>query len=271
MWLDQQFRPQLRQAGLDGFDEVMGTHKGRCLRELRIRENWYLPAAEARQKYRGLYLKKHHIRTWTSRLRAWLGIGPGHTAARAEVQNCRCLTANGIEVMRVVAYGEKLHANGLLESFLLTEELHGYTELRHFLRQRFPPPPDHITARDRELDRLICQVAQLARRFHDAGYNHRDFYCCHVLVKEQPRGQFDVRVIDLQRMQRRRWFRLRWLVKDLAQLAWSLPRDRIRCTHKLAFMRHYLGVKKLRSSHKWLIRLVLLKQRLMEWKLGIEP
>ena len=70
-------------------------------------------------------------------------------------------------------------------------------------------------------------MAEIARRFHAAGYNHRDFYTCHFLVKEPAPGQFDVRLIDLQRVQRRRWFRRRWIVKDLAQLAYSAPRDRI--------------------------------------------
>ena len=78
-------------------------------------------------------------------------------------------------------------------------------------------------------------------------------------------------MIDLQRVQRRRRFRRRWLVKDLAQLAWSVPRDRIRCTHRMAFMRHYLGVRKLRAADKRLIRAVLMKQHLMQRRLGAEP
>jgi hypothetical protein len=78
-------------------------------------------------------------------------------------------------------------------------------------------------------------------------------------------------MIDLQRVQRRRRFRRRWLVKDLAQLAWSAPGDRIKCTQKVAFMRHYLGVGKLRPAHKRLIRRVLAKQRAMQRKLGVAP
>jgi heptose I phosphotransferase len=219
-----------------------------------------------------LYLKKHHVRTWLSRLRAWLGIGPGETPARVEAENVRCLTAEGIDVMRVVAFGEKLHADGLCESFLLTEELHGYTDLREFLLRRFPPgSPQRGTARARDLDRLIRGVADVARRFHNAGYNHRDFYCCHFLVKETSPGEFDIRLIDLQRVQHRRRFRRRWLVKDLAQLAWSAPRDRVSCRQRVAFMRHYLGVRKLGPVEKRLIRSVLLKRRFMQWRLGGEP
>ena len=46
-------------------------------------------------------------------------------------------------------------------------------------------------------------------------------------------------------------------MKDLAQLAYSAPRDRITCTHKMAFIKHYLGVRKLRPCDKRLIRKVL--------------
>lgn len=81
-------------------------------------------------------------------------------------------------------------------------------------------------------------------------------------------GQREIRLIDLQRVQRRRWFRRRWLVKDLAQLAWSAPGCCIKRTHKMAFIREYLGVEKLRPADKRLIRAVLFKQRLMERRLG---
>jgi heptose I phosphotransferase len=260
MWVGRGFQSRLREAGLAAFEDVMESASGHCLRELKVRENWFLPASEAAHNARGMYLKKHRKRTWLSRLRAWLGIGPGETPARLEVKNVEWLSAQGILVMRVVAYGEKLHADGLLESFLLTEELQGYENLEEFLLRRFARV-------DRDLMRLIRDVAEVARRFHKAGYNHRDFYSCHFFVKETGPGEFDIRMIDLQRVQRRRWFRLRWVVKDLAQLAFSAPRDIIGCKHRLAFMHHYLGVRKLGAADRRLLRLVMLKQRLMHWRL----
>ena len=113
------------------------------------------------------------------------------------------------------------------------------------------------------LRRLIVQVADIARRFHAAGFNHRDFYCCHFLVKETSPGRFDVRLIDLQRVQRRRWFRRRWIVKDLAQLASMSPDDRVGCREKILFLRTYLGVRKLRPQDKRLVRDVLRKLSLI--------
>ena len=87
-------------------------------------------------------------------------------------------------------------------------------------------------------------------------------------MREPVAGEFDIRLIDLQRVQHRRRFRRRWLVKDLAQLAWSLPADCVGCTHRLAFLRHYLGVPRLRPCDKRLIREVFAKQQRMQRRLG---
>jgi len=282
MWLDGRFRSELEAAGLVSFDAVMGTSQGQCLRVLEDRENWRLELRGVHGPARGVYLKRHHVRSWRSRLRAKLGAGPGQTAGRVEARNIRQLTAHRIGCMELVAYGEHLRPDGRLESFVLTQELAGYQPLDDFLRERFPPahsvghrnaPPiggsRRTLPRDCDLDRLIRKVAAVVREFHHAGYNHRDLYCCHFLVREPDEGTFQVKLIDLQRVEHRRRLRRRWLVKDLAQLAYSAPRSRIRCTHRLAFMRHYLGVARLRPGDKRLVRAVLAKQQRMERKEGL--
>ena len=70
---------------------------------------------------------------------------------------------------------------------------------------------------------------------------------------------------------RGRFWRRRWIVKDLAQLAYSAPRERVSCSRRLAFFKAYLGVRKLRARDKRLLRSVLRKQWLMEFKLGPHP
>ncbi|HLA84494.1 MAG TPA: lipopolysaccharide kinase InaA family protein [Thermoguttaceae bacterium] len=278
MWLDGELREPLTRAGLDRFGAVMGTADGHCMRALADRENWRLvlhSSHASSDSDRGVYLKKHHVRTVATRLRARLGLGPGETAAWTEARNIGRLAGDGIDTMRLVAYGQQLHPDGLLESFVLTEELTGYEQLDHFLARRFPLRELHHTQSrgqaDADLGELIGRVADVARRFHAAGYNHRDLYCCHFFIREPQPGRFDVRLIDLQRVQHRRRLRRRWIVKDLGQLAYSAPRDRVKCTHKMAFLRAYLGVNKLRPRDKRLVREVLAKQQLMEQKRGIVP
>jgi heptose I phosphotransferase len=209
-----------------------------------------------------MYLKKHRVRTWWTWLRARLGLRPQPGAGRIEAENVRALAALGIPAMRVVACGEKLYEDGWFESFLLTEELAGYVELEGFLRRRFPVSGTRRVP-NADLSRLLRQVADITRRLHAAGYNHRDLNCYHFLVKELKPGEFDVRLIDLQRTQRRRWRRRRWIVKDLSQLAASAPAEPIGCREQIAFLRHYLGVRKLRPADKRLVRSILLKERWM--------
>ncbi|MBN2578648.1 MAG: hypothetical protein JXB10_06615 [Pirellulales bacterium] len=290
MWFDRRYRGPLGEAGLVAFEALMARSPGHCLRALPDREIWHFrvrlpeanqeaghscPAEETGKNacppdLTGIYLKRHHVRTWAGRWRARLGLQLPPTAGRVEAENVGALSAAGVAVMRLIAYGEKLHTDGFQESFILTEELEGFSELPRYIRRKFPAVGERPAARDRDLTVLISELAGIVRRFHGAGFNHRDLYGCHFFVKDLASGRREIRLIDLQRVQHRRWFRRRWIVKDLAQLAWSAPRERIKCTHQMAFIKRYLGVNKLRPADKRLIRAVLRKKRLMEWKLGIE-
>jgi hypothetical protein len=270
VWLDRRFSAPLQQAGLLGFEKIMSKTDGRCEKFLEDREVWHMRVRIPEDGSRGVYVKKHHMQTWGNRLRALFGLQPKPTPGRIEAANVAALTTEGIAVMRLIAYGEKLHANGLQESFVITEELENFTELHHYLRGRFDLPTEGPrTESDHDLRRLISEIAQIVRRFHAAGYNHRDLYCRHFFVKDTGPMRREIRLIDLQRVQHRRWLRRRWIVKDLAQLSWSTPRSRIKSTHKMAFIRAYFGVRKLLPAHKRLIRSILAKQRRMERKLGI--
>ncbi len=269
VWAAAEYHQALRDAGLARFDAIMRPDQGHCMRALKARENWQLRLNVGGRR-RIVFVKKHHVRGWRNRLRARLGLPSGPSAAREEAVNIRRLESAAVPCMELAAYGERLRHDGLLESFLMTPQLDGFAPLDDFLRDHFPATGDEGRAkRDEELGRLIAQVAALARQFHEAGFNHRDLYCCHFFVRPSGPGQFEIRLIDLQRVQQRRWRRRRWLVKDLAQLAYSAPRDRIKCTQKMWFIRQYFGVRKLGPEHKRWIREILAKQHSMERKLGL--
>jgi heptose I phosphotransferase len=266
MWLDGEFRRALGATGLTRFDNVMSFSGGRCEKAHKDREVRHFRIEGTAQSPRGLFLKRHRVRTWKSRLRAIFGLPPAPTPGCVEAANVGRLSVEGIAVMRLVAYGEKHHADGLQESFVITEELEEFAELPQYLRRNYSGK--RAQQNERKLLQLVREIAGIVRRFHGAGYNHRDMYCCHFFVKEPLPGSREIRLIDLQRVQRRRWFRRRWIVKDLAQLAWSAPSACIECKHKIAFLHEYFGVKKLLPVHRRMIRSVLFKQKMMELKLG---
>ncbi|MBI2824922.1 MAG: hypothetical protein HYX69_09580 [Planctomycetia bacterium] len=270
MWVDDAHRATLARAGLDGFSAMLRTTNGRLLRALSDRENWRLDLAGPNGAPQGAYLKKHHVRRFGYWLRAKLGLGAPDSPGRTEAENIGWLSRVGIPCLKLMAFGERLHEDGLLESFVLTEELAGYTQLDDFLRQRFAElnTPARTGCRAAGFDRLTTRVADVAGRFHRLGYNHRDLYCCHFFIRERAGGDFEVRLIDLQRVQHRLRRRRRWIVKDLAQLAYSAPRQCVSRARRLAFMKAYLGVSKLSPADKRLIRGVLRKVWWMEFKQG---
>jgi heptose I phosphotransferase len=275
IWIEPTERSTLAGAGLDTVAQVMATDAGRCLRALRDRENWRLDLPDGAGKSRGAFLKKHHVRGLGNWLRAKLGLRLPATAGRTEAENNDRLERAGIPAMRTMAFGERLLPSGLLESFVLTEELTGFTQLDHYLRKRFAElnTTQHISnpdnaRQDASFARLSLRVAAIAGRFHRAGFNHRDLYCCHFFIREEAAGDFEVRMIDLQRVQHRTRLRRRWIVKDLAQLHYSAPREWVSCSRQLAFFKQYLGVERLRPQDKRLLRSVLRKRWFMERKLG---
>jgi heptose I phosphotransferase len=268
MWVDQEYAADLERFGLASFDAVMHSASGRLLRTLPDRENWRLELNSA-GKRQVLFLKKHRIRSLSDRLRAWLGRRSAVSAGRTEAENVAALEQVGIESMRVVAYGEQV-TRGVAQSFFMTEELRGFVQLDHFVRQRFVPAAE-CTRPDAELSALAATVADVARRFHSAGFNHRDFYCCHLFIQESHGPRFTVRLIDLQRVERRRWLRRRWIVKDLAQLAYSAPRERITRSLRMAFIKRYLGVERLSAADKRFVRQIVRRQQAMQRRLGAHP
>ncbi|HVC96931.1 MAG TPA: lipopolysaccharide kinase InaA family protein [Pirellulales bacterium] len=277
LWIASEYAASLEQAGLARFEAIVSTTHGRLLRRLADRENRRFELHLAHRGTRGMYLKTHRTRSWRSWLRARLGVGPGTTPGGTEAEHIARLQRLGVATMPLVAWGQRLGPDGTTESFVLTEELAGFTQLDHFLRRRFPHVADRPTVdrrpapRDGDLRQLIRGVADVAARFHGLGFNHRDFYCCHFFIRETLRGRFDVHLIDLQRVEERRWFRRRWLVKDLGQLAYSAPCDRVSRSQRMAFIKRYLGVRKLRRADKRLIRAVLARHRALEHRHGAHP
>jgi heptose I phosphotransferase len=147
------------------------------------------------------------------------------------IEACHAL---GVPTMDAVAYGERGRGPAHRESFLVTAAIEPAVDLDTYTRHwRREPPPVALKRA------LIREVARIARRMHEGGMNHRDFYLCHFLLEADAPGAPHVFVIDLHRAQMRPRTPRRWRDKDLAALYFSAldigltPRD------KLRFLREY--------------------------------
>jgi heptose I phosphotransferase len=118
----------------------------------------------------------------------------------------------------------------------------------------------HDTRSEGRKRELVRQIARLVRRFHRAGFYHRDLYLCHIFVRDE-RGRFTLYLIDLQRVRQKRPGQVgrRWLVKDLAALEYSASGGIVTRTDRVRFVREYLGVKRLDGAAKELVRSVTAK------------
>ena len=66
---------------------------------------------------------------------------------------------------------------------------------------------------------LVWNLARVAGRFHAAGFSHQDFYLCHFFWAAQEKR---LTIIDLGRLRKAPSPRKRWVIKDLAELFYSV-------------------------------------------------
>ena len=158
------------------------------------------------------------------------------TSARNEYEAVRRLTDIGVPTLSVAAYTVEGANPARRRSLLVTDELTGTVSLEDFCEHWATRPPDFAVR-----SKLIRVLADSARRMHDAGINHRDFYLCHfhlaedTLAARQPRCH----LIDLHRAQLRDQTPRRWRIKDLAGLYFSAMDCGLQQRDLLRFLRHY--------------------------------
>lgn len=148
-------------------------------------------------------------------------------------------------------------------SVFFTEELPGAIPLDDYLASLRDVSPGAAL----RVPELARRVGALVRRFHEAGFNHRDLYLSHLFIcPDDPQQLY---LIDLQRVQHRRWWRRRrWIVKDLAQLCYSWKPVATGPTDVARFLRAYAGGHRLTPAIRQLVRSAEAKACRMARRLG---
>ena len=157
-----------------------------------------------------------------------------------EYQAIKQLPELGVDTMSLAGYGKRGWNPARQKSFVITESLDNRESLEDFCAE-WPQSPPSV-----RLKRLLIEkVAEVARKLHENGLNHRDLYICHFLmeVEQLPgflaKGSIRLELIDLHRMQFRAQTPLRWRVKDVAALHFSSMDIGLSKRDQLRFMRLY--------------------------------
>jgi heptose I phosphotransferase len=164
--------------------------------------------------------------------------------ASNEWKAVKLLDRVGVDTVSIVGKGARGLNPASRQSFVIMDELEEKVELEDFLKEL-----GGLEGKKRlQLKRqLIRSVARSAKRMHEAGMNHRDFYLCHFHIIDRdwggwvPGESIRLPLLDLHRAQIRGQVPRRWLVKDLGALFFSSIDCNLTDRDLVAFLSEYLG------------------------------
>lgn len=182
------------------------------------------------------FAKVHDAVGWAEILKELCNLKLPPVGARNEYAACRYLAARRIKAPRVAAFGRRGLNPARARSFVVCDALDGYLSLEDLTDAWPADPPDPALKR-----RLVHAVADLARRLHGAGVNHRDFYICHIWANTDAlsRDEVELAIIDLHRAQIRPRVPRRWILRDLAALMFSTAHLGLSRNDYLRFLKRY--------------------------------
>ena len=154
--------------------------------------------------------------------------------ASNEYQAIRHLHSVGLAAPRIAAYAKTGCNPATLKSLIVTEEIGASLSLEDSCEEWASRRPAFADKRA-----LIAEVAEIARRMHASGVNHRDFYLCHFL---RSGADGNLYLMDLHRAQVRPRVPRRWRVKDIGGLYYSAMDIGLTRTDRLRFIRAYSGL-----------------------------
>jgi Lipopolysaccharide kinase (Kdo/WaaP) family. len=189
---------------------------------------------------RGYFIKTHSGVGWQEIFKELTQGRLPILGAENEYRALKRLPELKIGTMTLAGYGKRGWNPAHQESFVITESLDNRESLEDFCAKWPKSPPSPRLKR-----LLIDKVAEVARKLHENGLNHRDLYICHFLLEVSrlpeflEKGGVQLELIDLHRMQFRQKTPLRWRVKDVAALHFSSMDIGLTKRDQLRFIRLY--------------------------------
>lgn len=253
-FVDPEYKNALSKAGLTSVEAVFsfdgGEEAGRN-KTPGYRSRVKISVSEPAGTF---YLKRYDKPGIITQIRNWFWHGSFKSTMFYDLEPSLQMAERGINVPKIVCYGEERGLVFERRSFIITEEVPGKS-LEEKVPDCFHQPKTASNIRQRR--EFIIKLAQLARQFHNSGYRHRDFYLAHIFYSEK--GEFYI--IDLQRIFRPVLLAERFRIKDISQLYYSSPGSIFSRTDRLRFYKTYSGKNRLDSADKNFIRKVIRKVR----------
>ena len=175
---------------------------------------------------RAFFIKRHTRSSWKEYVKPLLRLTWPILGARNEWNALIQFHAVGLPTMVPVALGESGS-----NSFLVTAALENCVKLSEL-------NCGDASSQNDFRQRMIKDVAQLAKRMHAEGLHHQDFYLGHLMLSQA--DQQTIYIIDLGRVQKQVPLSQRWIIKDLAQLNYSAT-STVNDAERQCFWQEYLG------------------------------
>ncbi|MBF2754744.1 MAG: lipopolysaccharide core heptose(I) kinase RfaP [Gammaproteobacteria bacterium AqS3] len=186
------------------------------------------------------YIKQHFGAGWGELLKNWLTGKHPVLSAVNELRAARRLQNAGVAAIRVRAFWREGVSPAHQRSLIVSEALPEAVQLDHLLQSwgwKFPSPQVRAA--------LIDAVGALAGGMFDAGVAHRDCYACHFMVSkawaDHPAGRPELFLLDLHRAYCGVEVPRRLMVRDLAQLLFSLGELELSLCDRVRFARALCG------------------------------
>ena len=218
--------------GKDPFEEIRKI-KGTTYREVKTRHTLNF-------QFNGesFYIKIHQGTTLKEILKNLFSLKLPILGARNEFEAINRLHELGVDTMEVVAFGERGLNPLTRESFIITKDLNPTISLEDYCKAWKANPPPYAVKKA-----LIEKVAEMVRKMHEGGVNHRDCYICHFLLQQPWYSDSlpHLYIIDLHRAQIRNCVPERWRNKDLTALFYSSMQIGLSKKDYLKFISVYSG------------------------------
>ncbi len=260
LWIHWDYHALLKGHGLNRFDALYNLSGGELFKQNRYRSvvRIYLKGEDGKSHI--FHLKRHHP-PFITRVKSIFTDFRIHDGAENEWAKILRLEQVGIRTMTPVAFGSFRKWGLPYQALTLTEHLYGAEKFEEYLPSRFGEgvlSPEKIYQKRR----IIVETGKWARRFHEAGFHHQDFYLGHIFIKPGKGDDFTLHLIDLQRVREHKRLRRSMVIKDLAQINFSaLQLSCVTRADRLRFLKAYLEKDHLGSSDKDLIRRIEKKTR----------